>query len=204
MADIRTDAKNIKKEYVKSKFVEAAKTIIFKEGVSSVTARRIAEMTGYSYASLYNYFTGLEDLLLETKLSMIRDMTQTNREDAHITGDPLQRMKENMRKPVQFFIGNPNIFRFFYMYEMDSHNAEALKSLELEKAYYEDFVPFVERGIVKEADIPALSRTMLYSVFGIITLYLSNNGLTREDIDKDMDRIIDYLLKGGDCVEEKE
>jgi len=194
LSDIRTDAKNVKKEYVKSKFVEAAKTIILQDGVSSVTARRIAEMTGYSYASLYNYFTDLNELLLETKLFMIRDMTQSGQDHASVMYDPLLHMKESMRNPVDFFISNPNIFRFFYMYELDYRNVEAMKSLELEKAYYQDFAPFVESGRIKEADIPALSRTILYSVFGIITLYLSNNGLTKDDIYRDVDRIIELLL----------
>ena len=194
MTDIRADAKNVKKEYVKSKFVEAAKIIILQDGVSSVTARRIAELTGYSYASLYNYFTDLNELLLETKLFMIREMTQAGQDHASVMYDPLLHMKESMRKPVDFFITNPNIFRFFYMYELDYRNVEAMKSLELEKAYYQDFAPFVESGRIKEADIPALSRTILYSVFGIITLYLSNNGLTKDDIYRDMDRIIELLL----------
>lgn len=194
MSDIRTNAKNAKKEYVKSKFVEAAKTIIHHDGVSSVTARRIAELTGYSYASLYNYFTDLNELLLETKLCMIRDMTQAGQDHASVMDDPLLLMRESMRNPVDFFISNPNIFRFFYMYELDYRNVEAMKSLELEKAYYQDFAPFVESGRIKEADIPALSRTMLYSVFGIITLYLSNNGLTKDDIYRDVDRIIELLL----------
>lgn len=201
MSDIRTDAKNVKKEYVKSKFVEAVKTIIFQDGVSSVTARRIAEITRYSYASLYHYFIDLEELLLETKLSMIRDMASPNQERIQVTEDPLQRMKENMRKPVDFFISNPNIFRFFYMFELDSRNEEAMRSLELEKSYYDDFIPFVESGRIREAEIPALSRTILYSVFGIITLYLSNNGLTKEDIYRDMDQMIDILLKGGGDIE---
>jgi len=203
LADIRTDARNIKKEYVKSKFVEAVKTIIFQEGVSAVTARRIAEITGYSYASLYHYFTDLNELLLETKLSMIRDMSPPSQERTQETEDPLQRMKESMRKPVDFFISNPNIFRFYYMFELDSRNEEAMRSLELEKAYYDDFMPFVESGRIREADIPTLSRTILYSVFGIITLYLSNNGLTKEDIYRDMDQMIDILLKGGGYMEQE-
>jgi hypothetical protein len=61
-----------------------------------------------------------------------------------------------------------------------------MQSLALEKAYYDDFIPFVQRGSIKETSIPAISRMLLYSVFGIITLYLSNNGLAREEIDRDM------------------
>ena len=48
-----------KKEFVKSKFIDAAKSIIFKEGVGAVTVRGVAEMTGYSYATIYHYFSDL-------------------------------------------------------------------------------------------------------------------------------------------------
>jgi AcrR family transcriptional regulator len=198
MNDIRTESKRVKKEYVKAKFIDAAKAMIFQHGVSSVTARGIAEATGYSYATLYHYFADLDELLLETKLSMIRDISLHSEAQTVETEDPLQRMKERMRQPVNFFINNPNIFRFFYMHEMDARNERAMQSLALEKAYYDDFIPFVQRGSIKETNIPAISRMLLYSVFGIITLYLSNNGLAREEIDRDMDRMIDILLKGDD------
>jgi len=123
---------------------------------------------------------------LETKLSMIRDISLHSEAQTVETEDPLQRMKERMRQPVNFFINNPNIFRFFYMHEMDARNERAMQSLALEKAYYDDFIPFVQRGSIKETSIPAISRMLLYSVFGIITLYLSNNGLAREEIDRGM------------------
>lgn len=197
MNDIRENAKNVKKEYVKSKFVDAAKTIIVKEGVLNVTVRRIAELTGYSYATIYHYFSDLDELLLETKLSMIRDMVFQGGQETTKAGDPLQQMKDNARMPVDYFTGNPNVFRFFYSYEMDSHNESAMRSLELEKMYYNDFLPFAESGIIRMQDIPAISRTILYSVFGMITLYLSGNGLTKEEIYKDIDNMIDIILKGN-------
>lgn len=91
MNDIREDAKNIKKDYVKSKFVEAAKAIILQDGVLSVTVRRIAEITGYSYATIYHYFQDLNELLLETKLSMILDMAAPGSIQAITTEDPLEK-----------------------------------------------------------------------------------------------------------------
>lgn len=197
MHEIREDAKNIKKEFVKSRFVDAAKSIILQDGVSNVTVRKIAEITGYSYATLYHYFNDLNELLIETKLSMIHDIVRGSEEQSFSAGNPLQSMKENTRLTFNFFIDNPNVFRFFYYYEMDSRNEEAMRSLDLEKTYYDDFLPFVKKGAIKKSHIPTISRTILYSIFGMVTLYLSNNGLTREEIYKDMDNIIELLLKGN-------
>ena len=186
-----------KKEFVKSKFIDAAKSIIFKEGVGAVTVRGVAEMTGYSYATIYHYFSDLNELLLEAKLSMIGDMVRISAKDAVISDDPMQRMKDNMKIMVDYFIANPNIFRFFYFYEMDDRNRETMIALNLEPMYYDSFMPFVESGVIKETDIPAASRAMLYTAFGVITIYLSNNGLSREDVDSDMNRIIELILRGN-------
>lgn len=203
MNDIREDAKNIKKDYVKSKFVEAAKAIILQDGVLSVTVRRIAEITGYSYATIYHYFQDLNELLLETKLSMILDMAAPGSIQAITTEDPLEKKKQEVKLMAGFFIDNPNIFEFFYQYRMSETNATAMRSLELEKEYYDDFKPFVDGRVIREADIPAISRAIIYTVFGSITIYLSNNGLSREEVLKDIDNTLDLLLKGKDINENK-
>ena len=197
MSELRKTAADVKKEYIKTQYINAAKDLIFREGVSAVTARRIGEATGYSYATVYHYFTDLNDLLLETKLSMISDMTRLGQTGTDKSQDPLQRVKQNTRIPVDFFIENPNIFRFFYAYPLDERTETAMRSLELEKNYYNNFLPFVEKGVIKETDIPALSRTILYAVYGMITLYLSDNGLNKEEIYSDLDQMIDLLLNRG-------
>lgn len=197
MNAIREEAKNIKKEFIKSKFVDAAKAIIFQDGVSNVTVRRIAESTGYSYATIYHYFQDLNALLLETKLSMIHDMLGSGGMQTVENVDPLDGVKQIARLTASFFIDNPNLFEFFYQYKMDESNVTAMRSLELEKAYYGNFMPFVESGAIGEADIPTISRAIIYTVFGSLTIYLSNNGLTREEVFTDIDNTIDLLLKGS-------
>ena len=203
LSDIREDAKNVKKEFVKSKFIDAAKSIILQDDVLNVTVRRVAEMTGYSYATIYHYFQDLNELLLETKLSMIRDMAATGSLQTVVPEDPLEQKKQQAKQMAGFFIDNPNIFGFFYQYKMDESNATAMRSLELEKAYYNDFAPFVESGTISMADIPVISRAITYTVFGSITIYLSNNGLTREEVFSDIDNTIDLLLKGRGGNENK-
>ncbi len=183
MSDIREDAKNVKKEFVKSKFIDATKTIILQDGVLNVTVRRIAEITGYSYATIYHYFRDLNELLLETKLSMIRDMTVPGSMQAVGPEDPLEQKKRQARQMAGFFIDNPNVFGFFYQYKMDESNATAMRSLELEASYYNDFCAVCrKRGYMRGGYPSNLGDAITYTVFGSITIYLSNNGLTKEEV----------------------
>ncbi len=197
MNNTKTDAKSMKKQYVKSIFINAVKSIILREGISHVTARKIGEITGYSYATMYHYFSDLNELFLETKLVMIQDMIQCGKEKFIQSTDPLQLIKAQTRFPIDYYMDSPNIFEFFYCFKLDERNEMALKSLDIEKGYWDIYLPFVEKGTIKRSDIPVIARTIMYAVYGMITLYLSNNGLTREDIYQDMDRMIDLMLKEG-------
>lgn len=197
MKDTKTDAKSMKKQYIKSIFINAVKSVILREGVSNVTARKIGEITGYSYATMYHYFSDLNELFLETKLVMIQDMIQCGKEKFIQPSDPLQLIKAQTRFPIDYYMDNPNIFEFFYSFKLDERNEIALKSIDIEKGYWDVYLPFVEKGAIKRSDIPVIARTIMYAVYGMITLYLSNNGLTREDIYQDMDRMIDLILKEG-------
>lgn len=196
LSEIKSDAKTARKEFAKQLFIDAAKSIILREGIFNVTARKIAEITGYSYATIYHYFSDLNELFLETKLQMIQDMIACCKENTIIASDPLQNLKSQNRVFVDYFMENPNIFEFFYSYKMDDRNETAMKSLEIEKEYWDDYLPFVEKGAIRQSDIPIISRTITYAVFGMIMLYLSGNGLSKEILYTDLDNMVDLLLKG--------
>jgi AcrR family transcriptional regulator len=200
----KADAQGIKKEYVRSMFVDAVKAIITRDGATGVTARKIAEMTGYSYATVYYYFSDLNALLLETKLAMIRDMLLYGKEHAVTSATPLMFIKAQARFPVDYFLEHPHIFRFLHAHQLDARNEEAMRSLEIEKEYWDDYLPFVENGVIQRSDIPIIARTIMYAVYGMITLCLSGNGLQRDDVYRDMDNMIDLLLKEGHNNEKTE
>jgi AcrR family transcriptional regulator len=50
-------------ERMKRYFIDSAKSIIMSEGTKALSVRNVAERAGYSYATLYNYFSDLNQLL---------------------------------------------------------------------------------------------------------------------------------------------
>ena len=196
MSEIRNNAKKVKDAFIRSKYIDAAKTIILRDGVHHVTVRGIADITGYSYPMVYRYFQDLNELLLETKLSMINEMRPADKAADNQHETPLECKKREARQTAGFFIDHPNIFVFFYQYPLDANNALKMRSLALESAYYDDFLPFVTHGRIRKEDIPAIARAITLLVFGAVTLYLSDNGLTRDEALESIDNAIELLLKG--------
>ena len=196
MKDFHKEAMNVKTSFMRSKYVEAAKTIILRDGVQSVTVRGIGEITGYSYPMIYHYFRDLNELLLETKLTMIGEMTPDRDMQPIQAKDPVELKKQQARQMIGFFIDNPNIFTFFFQHKLDESNIEKMRGLNLEALYYGDFEPLVRRGAIRQDDIPPIARAITFLVFGAVTLYMSGNGLTKEEAMETVDSAVGLLLKG--------
>ena len=57
------DKKSILEQRMKGYFIQAAMEILRGEGIKDLSVRNVAEKAGYSYATLYNYFKDLNELL---------------------------------------------------------------------------------------------------------------------------------------------
>jgi hypothetical protein len=54
----------------------------------------------------------------------------------------------------------------------------------------------VKRGIVKENEVPVIAKTLIYTLHGLLALYFSDNGMTVDYLYAELDKTIEYLLKG--------
>ena len=67
------DKKIIQEERMKGYFIQATKEILKGEGLRAASVRNIADQAGYSYATLYNYFKDIKELIFVC----IKDGTMT-------------------------------------------------------------------------------------------------------------------------------
>lgn len=188
---------------IKAVFIDATKEVIIREGAGNVTVRKIAEATGYSYATIYHYFKDLDHLLVETKDAMIGDLVSEVLLNAPEAPKSLEIFKKQSRAFLDYFVEKPNVFKFFYSYRLAQPtesetvitNAENVKQNSLGMDYRFMYRTFIEQGIITEADLPIVSKSITYASYGVLVLFFSNNGLSKEVIYNDLDEIIDYFLK---------
>jgi AcrR family transcriptional regulator len=193
-----TDKSNIKKQRIKTYFVDATKEIIRNEGVEKVSVRRVAETAGYSYATIYNYFTHLDDLLQSVKGIMVFELIDLLQKKTENYPNDVEGLKKMLRTYMEYFYENPNVFRFFFFayirYQGNSPEGEA-GGPDFNVMWRRTLTGLVNEGKLKEEHIENFAKTMIYSMHGMLTLSLSGNGnLSVEEAIKDLDNIIDYLL----------
>lgn len=189
----------IKRERIKSFFLGATRKVIIEEGVENVTIRKVANIAGYSYATIYNYFSNLNELLWETKLLMIKDLVIIVNSKIYIEKYNSEGIKEIFKAYISYYFENPSIFKFFYLYQLVKPE-EKLNSIEAQPDFDQmwkiTFEEYLDKGIISLQDLEVISKIFIYSMHGMLTLNFSYYmELSKEDIYKDLDLIIDFLLK---------
>lgn len=183
-----------KSDLVKREFSDAAKAIILRDGVLAVTVRKIADATGYSYATIYHYFKDLDSLLIAVKERMVEDvmihMTSAEMPSFRDVAD-IQRMN---RMYAQFYLDNPNIYEFFYTYRF-SHETNPNYDLRFQDGWALAYESFVKNGVLRKEDVATVAKTVIYTIHGLLALYFSSNGLTKEALFQDMDDIVEVLFQ---------
>lgn len=188
------DKQSIKIQRVKSYFIRAAKNIIISEGVDNVSVRKVADLAGYTFTTIYNYFKDLNELLFEVKNEMIQDLMEYMQGLLPAKTYDLEDLKKTNHYYMDYFIDRPYIFTFFYSYKIHPINKDT-PMLDFSQQYQETYKGFVQNGIIKESDIPLIAKTMIYTIHGLLSLYFSDNGMTVKILYEDIDNITDYLLE---------
>ena len=73
--------KELKRRRIMVLFILAAEELIRQDGVSNLTIRKLADVTGYSSATLYSYFADLDELILYASIRRRKEyLKQVERE----------------------------------------------------------------------------------------------------------------------------
>ncbi len=71
--DIKEKRIQLKQERIMNYFIEATEEIIKKEGIEGVTIRNVANLAGYTSATLYNYFDNLSHLIFLANMHYLEE-----------------------------------------------------------------------------------------------------------------------------------
>lgn len=197
MAEARQD---LKKQRITTYFVEAAKEMVAKEGMEGVSVRKVADAAGYSYATLYNYFRDLNELLWEVRKTMVMDLAVSLQEKLSDVVMDEEGIKKVFRAYLTYYFENPHIFKFFYFQKIvrpETVQEEDALGPGFDAMTIGTFSRLVQEGRLRESDVIMVGRTLVYAVHGMLTLYFSDQGeRTREEIYRELDGMVDLLLPG--------
>ena len=112
------DKKNIQEQRTKGYFVEAAKELLKGEGLSAVSVRSVSYKAGYSYATLYNYFKDLNDLIFECVRDFQAECESAVKSKTKKSEQGKGKIKATVLAYVQYFTEYSGVFELFFLERM--------------------------------------------------------------------------------------
>ena len=198
MKQNENEHKNLKAERVKKIFAETAKKMIIQEGIESVSVRKVAEQAGYTFATLYNHFKNIDELLWYTRNIMIGDIIKYMESDPVNITNGIENVQNIFRRYLGYFIKNPNVFRFFYFHHLKREDKPDGCNTNIPggKQALEAFGFLTASGHFTQEEAGTLIQTMIFSAHGLLTLSISDNdNLGLPEIPEQMDKVIQFLLR---------
>ncbi len=107
--------KEIQEKRMREYFIQATKDLLKGEGLRSVSVRSVADRAGYSFATMYNYFRDINELLFLCVSDFQEECNSfvTERVSKLKPGD--NRLKLSVVAYMEYFSEYPGIFELFFM-----------------------------------------------------------------------------------------
>lgn len=169
--------KEIQEQRMKGYFIQATKEILKGEGLKSISVRNISERAGYSYATLYNYFKDVKDLIFECVVDF-QDECETFIKSETKKNEPgLIKIKAITKAYIKYFIQYPGIFELFYIEKTTdlAHKQPTVKLIHnfLNKLCEEEWLYCLNNKILNSAEASVMKETLHYAVIGALIIYIN-------------------------------
>lgn len=169
--------KEIQEQRMRGYFIQATKTILKGEGLKSISVRNIADQAGYSYATLYNYFKDVNELIFLCVNDFQEECKTFVADQTRQTPEGLDKLKAAVMAYISYFVEYPGIFDLFYVAQVgDFGNKQStidVISRSLDDVCDSAWNDCVSRNQFPEEHVESSKNQLKYTVIGLLVFYLN-------------------------------
>ncbi len=194
------DKKEIQRQRMMTYFIDAAKEIIQESGVKGVTARNVGDRAGYSYATIYNYFSDLNTLLSYCVFDFLEDCYRYMMNSKNDAVDAREQVIIYAEAYFRYFDQYPDMFQLIFVDDLGKPPEELLRKgmkPSVGMLLRENITACSKQGYIAEDDIEFLQNLIGSSLHGKLLFFMqgrSAEGL--EAVIASIRREIEFLMKG--------
>ena len=194
--------KELQEQRMKGYFIQSTKELLRGEGLRAVSVRNIAEQAGYSYATLYNYFRDVNDLIFECVKDFQEECEAIVLEETKSIPRGTERLKGIVTSYAKYFVQYPGIFELFFIERVSdisrqTHSIDLIDSF-LDRLCSEEWDYCLQAGIFEEEEAERIQDLLKYTVTGLLLFYINRKKPeTYADFIRIMDGQMNHLLQRG-------
>jgi len=189
----------VQEERMRGYFIQATKDILRGEGLKVVSVRNIAERAGYSYATLYNYFDDVKELIFECISDFQEECEEFINERTKKSERGIKKIEEIVKAYANFFVQHPGIFELFYL-EKPNDISRKQPTLDLiynfiDRLTMEEWVYCIKNNIKKMDEAERMKSEIRFLLPGMLLLYLNRRKPeSYKQFSTELNSQIDYIL----------
>ena len=178
--------KEIQEQRMRDYFIQACKDLLKGEGLRSVSVRSVAERAGYSFATMYNYFRDINDLLFLCVNDFQNECNEFVAERVHKMPMGEARFRKAVQVYVEFFVEYPGVFELFFMARKgDLGNRENILEVinnSLKTATIDEWNYLIKQGEMSRSEVNNKLSLLQSWASGVLIHYI--NRLQPESYDE--------------------
>lgn len=171
------DNKEIQEKRMRGYFIDATREMLKGEGLKSINVRAVADRAGYSYATLYNYFKDIKELIFicvqgfqEEAETFINSKTKKSKPG-------IERINEKTKAYIEYFTQYPGIFELFFLEKLNTLSGKQ-PTANLIFTFYdritaEDWEYCITENIFTSDEVASRTKILKYSITGILLMYMN-------------------------------
>lgn len=170
-------SKELQVNRIRGYFIQATKEILKGEGIKCVNVRNIAQQAGYSYATLYNYFKDVKELVFECVKDFQQECEETVKSETTKSKRGLVKIETITSSYMKFFVQYPGIFELFFMEKTSdiAHNKPTINIINqlLDKLCNDEWNYCIDNKIISKTEAELKKESLRITSVGLLLFYLN-------------------------------
>lgn len=192
--------KELQESRMRGYFTQATKEMILAEGTKSLSVRSIAEKAGYSFATMYNYFKDVNELISYCILDFANECESYINDRVSDKEKGLASIEAKIKAYTEYMVQYPGIFELFFIEKLSissksANRVEPAVSL-IEKVCQPDVEHCIEQGQMNVEEAVVLMLNLRNNINGGLLLYMNRQyPKSYTSFMANMDKVIGSLLR---------
>jgi AcrR family transcriptional regulator len=193
------ERKEIQEQRMRGYFIEATREILKGEGLKSVNVRAVAERAGYSYATMYNYFKDIKELVFICVQGFQEEC------EAQVTAAAVKhkhgrdRIRAIMKSYMGYFVQYPGVFELFFLEKMSTISGKQPVSELIynftDRLCADDWQYCIDHKTYTPAKVAILKRELNAMAAGMLLFYLNRmHPGSYKEFTEQVEEQLDHLL----------
>lgn len=160
---------------MRSYFIESAKNLLKGEGLRSISVRHVAGHAGYSYATLYNYFKDLNELIFVCVGDFQKEAEEFVARKTDGVPAGRERIKAISTAYAEYFTEYPGVFELFFLEKMGNMGnkgemAELIYTF-LDRLCGDDWDACIKSGEYTPDEVAKMKDRLRFTLAGMLLYY---------------------------------